>query len=94
MAFTNNVMIVRHKLMAKLVDLWNQNRLIEEIDRLPIELSPRRGRPLGRCCVHKERAVYKYKMLPLLGFDMSDETDELTPLSEYCLLYTSPSPRD
>lgn len=83
MAFTNNVMIVRHKLMAKLVDLWNQNRLIEEIDRLPIELSPRRGRPLGRCCVYKERAVYKYKMLPLLGFDMSDETDELTPLSEY-----------
>ncbi|WP_287641293.1 MULTISPECIES: monomeric [FeFe] hydrogenase [unclassified Bacteroides] len=83
MAFTNNVMIVRHKLLAKLVDLWNQNRLIEEIDRLPIELSPRRARPLGRCCIHKERAVYKYKMFPLLGFDMTDEKDELTPLSEY-----------
>ena len=36
-----------------------------------------------RCCVHKERAVWKYKTLPLLGFDMQDEEDELTPLSEY-----------
>lgn len=83
MAFTNNVMIVRHKLMARLVDLWNRQRFTEDIDRLPIELSPRRGRPLGRCCIYKERAVYKYKMFPLLGFDMSDEVDELTPLSEY-----------
>ena len=79
MAFTNNVMIVRHKLLAKL----KENKLTNEIDRLPIELSPRRSRPLGRCCIHKERAVYKYKLFPLLGFDMTDETDELTPLSEY-----------
>ena len=37
MAFTNNVMIVRHGLLAKLVKLWKENRLLEEIDRLPIE---------------------------------------------------------
>lgn len=36
MAFTNNVMIVRHGLLAKLVKLWKENRLLEEIDRLPI----------------------------------------------------------
>lgn len=83
MAFTNNVMIVRHKLLARLVNLWKENKLTDEIDRLPIELSPRRSRPLGRCCVHKERAVYKYKILPLMGFDMNDEVDELTPLSDY-----------
>ena len=33
MAFTNNVMIVRHGLLAKLVKLWKENRLLEEIDR-------------------------------------------------------------
>ena len=27
MAFTNNVMIVRHGLLAKLVKLWKENRL-------------------------------------------------------------------
>ena len=55
MAFTNNVMIVRHGLLAKLVKLWKENRLLDEIDRLPIELSPRKSKVIGRCCVHKER---------------------------------------
>ena len=83
MAFTNNVMIVRHGLLAKLVKLWREDKLVEGIDRLPIELSPRKSKVKGRCCIHKERAVWKYKSLPLLGFDMNDEEDELTPLSDY-----------
>ncbi len=83
MAVRNNVMIVRQRLLTRLIKLWNENQLVEQIDRLPIELSPRKAPTLGRCCVHKERAVWKYKSFPLLGFDMSDETDELTPLSEY-----------
>lgn len=83
MAFTNNVMIVRHELTAKLVKLWREDKLVEKIDRMPIEQAPRHSHALGRCCIHKERAVWKYKSLPILGFDMSDETDELTPLSYY-----------
>lgn len=83
MAFTNNVMIVRHGLLAKLVRLWREDKLVDSIDRLPIELTPRKSKVKGRCCVHKERAVWKYKSFPLLGFDMSDEKDELTPLSHY-----------
>ena len=83
MAFTNNVMIVRHKLLADLVKLWKKDELVEKIDRLPLELTPRKSKALGRCCVHKERAVWKYKCLPLLGMDMSDENDELDPLSKY-----------
>ena len=75
MPLTNNVMIVRHKLLTNLIKLWKDNQLVERIDRLPIELSPRTSRVLGRCCVHKERAVWKYKSFPLMGFDMSDETE-------------------
>ena len=83
MAFANNVLIVRRVLMARLVNLWNQDQLVEKIDRLPIELTPRNAKVRGRCGVHKERAVWKYKSFPLLGFDMQDETDELVPLSYY-----------
>ena len=84
MAFTNNIMIVRHRLLTELVKLWKNGELTtDKIDRLPLELSPRRSKHAGRCCVHKERAVWKYKSLPLLGLDMDDETVELTPLSEY-----------
>lgn len=89
MAFKNNVMIVRHSLLARLVKLWSQNELVEKIDRLPLELSPKNARVFGRCCIHKERAVWKYKSLPLLGFDMDDEKDELTPLSHYAKITLS-----
>lgn len=64
-------------------DSGKNDQLVEKIDRLPIELSPRRSKPLGRCCVHKERAVWRYKTFPLLGLDMTDESDEVTPLSDY-----------
>lgn len=36
-------MIVRHKLLADLVRLWKNDQLVEKIDRLPIELSPRKS---------------------------------------------------
>lgn len=83
MAYTSNVMFVRHRLLAKLVEMWKNDELVEKIDYLPIEFSPRRSKPLGRCCPHKERAVWKYKSFPLLGFDMTDEVDEIDPLSKY-----------
>ena len=83
MAIKNNVMIVRQRLLTKLVSLWNEGALVEKIDRVPIEFSPRNTKVRGRCCIHKERAVWKYKSLPLLGYDMTDETDELMPLSSY-----------
>lgn len=89
MAFTNNIMIVRHKLLADLVKLWKNDQLVEKIDRLPVELSPRKSKPLGRCCVHKERAVWRYKTFPLMGLDMTDEYDEVAPLSEYARMALS-----
>ena len=83
MAIKNNVMIVRQKLLTILIELWKEDQLVAKIDRLPLELSPRNAQPKGRSCIPKERAVWKYKSLPLLGYDMTDETDELTPLSDY-----------
>ncbi|WP_243348986.1 monomeric [FeFe] hydrogenase [Parabacteroides sp. FAFU027] len=83
MAFVNNALIVRRVLLERLVKLWKEDKLISDIDRLPLELTPKNAKVRGRCCVHKERAVWKYKAFPLLGFDVSDEKDELAPLSYY-----------
>lgn len=67
MAFTNNVMIVRHKLLAKLVNLWKENKLTNEIDRLPIELSPRRFTP-ARTLLHPQRACsVQIQAVPVVG---------------------------
>ncbi len=83
MAFVNNTMIVRRELMTKLIKLYSENRLVEEIDRIPLKMSPKNAQARGRCCIHKERAVLKYKMLPILGYRVDEEDDELTPLSVY-----------
>lgn len=83
MAFVNNTMIVRRELMSKLISLYNEDKLVDEIDRIPLKMSPKNAQARGRCCIHKERAVLKYKMLPILGYRVDEEEDELTPLSDY-----------
>lgn len=83
MAYTNNIMFIRYQLLAKLVKMWKENELLERIDRLPIELHPRKQKPQGRCCVYKERAVTKYKTMAMMGFDMEDEENETERLSTY-----------
>ncbi|HJV77016.1 MAG TPA: monomeric [FeFe] hydrogenase [Paludibacter sp.] len=83
MAFANNTLIVRRDLMSRLISLYKEGSLITEIDRLPIKMSPKNSQARGRCCIHKERAVLKYKMLPILGYSIDEEVDELTMLSEY-----------
>ena len=83
MAYNNNIMFIRYQLLARLVKMWKENELLEKIDRLPVELHPRKQKPLGRCCVYKERAVTKYKTMAMMGFDMTDETDETERLSTY-----------
>lgn len=83
MAFVNNTMIIRRELMVKLVRLFREGKLVEQIDRVPVEMIPRDSQTRVRCCVHKERAVLKYKMLPILGYSIAEEKDELTPLSVY-----------
>ena len=79
-------MFIRYRLLSKLVAMWKNNELLQNIDRMPYEMYPRNQKPKGRCCIHKERAVIKYKAMAMMGFTMQDETDEMTPLSSYARL--------
>ncbi|MGQ1891033.1 monomeric [FeFe] hydrogenase [Thermophagus sp. OGC60D27] len=83
MAYLQNTMVIRRELLVRLTRLMKENLLTEKIDRIPLEMAPKERGTRHRCCVHKERAVIKYKSMPLLGFRPHDEIDELTPLSEY-----------
>ncbi|MBR4848379.1 MAG: monomeric [Bacteroidaceae bacterium] len=83
MEFSNNTMFVRYKLLTQLVSMWKRNELREKIDSMPYEMYPRNQKPKGRCCIHKERAVIKYKTMAMLGFTMQDEVNEMDTLSKY-----------
>ena len=83
MPYVNNTMIIRRQLVRKVVRLFNEGKLIEGIDRIPLEMSPREIPAQRRCCIYKERAVVRYKLMPILGLGIEEESDELTPLSEF-----------
>ncbi|MBI9062400.1 MAG: 4Fe-4S dicluster domain-containing protein [Marinilabiliaceae bacterium] len=82
MTYYNNAIITKRELLVRILKLQKSNSLLEKIDRIPLEMRPRTNSPI-RCCVHKDRAVIKYKIMALLGYNISDEKDELTPLSTY-----------
>lgn len=83
MGYTSNTLIIRRELLRRIVNLFAKGELIENIDRIPLEMAPKKRSQENRCCIHKERAVIKYKLMPLLGYTVDDEKDELTPLSVY-----------
>ena len=52
------------------------------LDRIPIDMRPK-GKPSSRCCIYKDRAALRYRVMAALGFREEDETDELKPLAQY-----------
>ena len=94
MAYVKNTMIIRRDLLSRFAKLVKEQRLFDDIDRIPTEMSPREKSAKRRCCVYKERAIIKYKMMPILGFTVDEEEDELTSLSTYTLqAYLRKEPR-
>ena len=53
-----------------------------EIDRVPFKLFPRAQKSV-RCCIYRDRAIVRYRLLAQLGFAIEDEVDESTSLSAY-----------
>jgi len=54
----------------------------ETLDRIPLQMRPK-GQPFSRCCVYRDRAALRYRIMAALGFREEDETDELKPLAAY-----------
>lgn len=81
----NNAVLMRRELLTRLATLFYNGELELKVDRIPLELRPK-GAPTSRCCVYKDRAMLRYKLMALLGFNIREEQDELTPLSDYVRL--------
>jgi len=78
----NNANRIRRKLLIEVARLQLKDRLEDNIDRLPLALFPRQGTDI-RCCVYKDRAITKYRLMAIMGHGVEKETNELKPLSDY-----------
>ena len=74
---------LRRELMIRFVRAFNNGSLETDLDRFPVELRPRQGSS-SRCCIYRDRAVIKYRLMAMLGFSCEEETDEARTLSSYC----------
>jgi len=84
MTHANNATLTRRELLIRLCRLLIEEQLEARIDRIPLEMRQKNHQAL-RCCIHKDRAVLKYKLMALLGYNIHDEKDELTTLREYAM---------
>ncbi len=82
MILENRSTQIKRMIMSSLLKLFYENKLLTEIDKLPIQLYPKDQASL-RCCIYKDRAVTRYRIIGTLGISIENETDETIPLSHY-----------
>ena len=78
----NDALYIRRELMIRLVRAFDADTLADELDHIPIKMRPRDQMP-SRCCVYRDRAVLKYRLMALLGIGCEEETDEASTLAAY-----------
>ncbi|MCP3965070.1 MAG: 4Fe-4S dicluster domain-containing protein [Lentisphaerae bacterium] len=82
MKVANNAERIRRELLIRIIRNFMRGTLKDVIDRIAVDMRPRKERP-SRCCVYKDRAVLKYRVMAMLGFGIEDEIDEAKALSKY-----------
>jgi [FeFe] hydrogenase (group B1/B3) len=86
MTITNNARLIRRDILARLSKILLKDYDLSEADRIAFDMRPRGGSHV-RCCVYRDRAVIRYKIMNMLGFDSNHEEDELTGLGSYLQRY-------
>ncbi|KMQ50070.1 Fe-only hydrogenase, catalytic subunit HfsD [Chitinispirillum alkaliphilum] len=84
MQYNNNSTRTRRNLLVRIARLFMEDKLVERADRIPLEMRPKGGSSY-RCCIYKDRALIRYRVMAALGFGIEDETDELESLGSYSL---------
>ncbi len=79
---SNGAERIRREVMIRLVREFKNETLADNIDKLAVDIRPKYSMP-SRCCIYHDRAVLKYRILALMGFDMCAEEDETRSLKSY-----------
>ena len=71
----NGSTFIRRELMIRIVRAFDDGTLETELDQIPIKRRPKNS-VASDCCVYHDRAIFKYRLMALLGVSVEDETDE------------------
>ena len=86
MYIENQTALIRYNINKMIARLFLEDRLIEDINRVPMRMVPHDSSSY-RCCVYKDREMIKQRTIAALGFDLEDNINiEHTLLSDYARL--------
>ena len=71
----NQYTILRRQIDTEVLKLFFNGTLENEVDKLPIQIIPKDRNP-SRCCIFKERAMVRYRIMALLGINIEKYDDE------------------
>jgi len=78
----NEAVRLKREVLVRVAKAFMDGKLLEEVDRVPIAMRPKGTEP-SRCCVYRDRAVLKYRVMSALGCGAEEEEDEALPLRHY-----------
>lgn len=68
---------LKRQLLSEMLKLVQEDRLSEEIDLLPVKMFPRSSASY-RCCLYKDRAMLRFRLLAMMGFIQEEEVETRT----------------
>ena len=78
----NKAIYFRRTALRKIVEAFDKGTLETNAYRIPYEVIPQDSKSSVRCCIYKERAVFRARTLAALGCSV-EEDDEATSLNDY-----------
>ncbi|MBR2865134.1 MAG: monomeric [Elusimicrobiaceae bacterium] len=78
----NKALGFKRQALKKVIEAFDKGNLETAAYRIPHDVVPRNANLDVRCCVYKERAVFRARTLAALGFSI-EQDDEATSLNEY-----------
>ncbi|MDR3071036.1 MAG: monomeric [FeFe] hydrogenase [Endomicrobium sp.] len=83
----NQEIYFRKEVLERIVNAFFSKNFEESVRLIPFDMHPKGNKILYRCCIYKERAILKGRVIAGLGFSIEgdDETFELSKYAKECL---------
>ena len=66
---------LKREILARLIRAYLGNNFEEDVRKIPFDMRPKGGEAPYRCCIHKERAILRDRVIAGLGFDIEEAQD-------------------
>lgn len=78
----NKAVFFKREALKRIVEAFDKGTLERSAYRIPFDVIPQESKSAVRCCIYKERAVFRARTLAALGCSV-EKDDEATSLNEY-----------